>query len=192
MKTLILAIALAMTTSLASAGDFDTSQHNFKFRSGNFGGEVRQEVNSPKDHIQISYFGIDNLKLDYRYVKNPKDVEQRVRGTYELFDNGVLFFKPRIEYRHFEASNNYLRLRSIIGARKVLAEDVTLWADTQTSWNFGKGQTNNSAIDSNQARIGIDYQVSRKLQLGTFIQYDTNEDWNKKGVFLGTNFSYIF
>ena len=185
-----LLLLIAGGSTVAFAGDFDTSQHNFKFQSGVYGGEIRQEANSPKDHTQISYFGVDNLKLDYRYVNNPLDVEQRVRGTYTLFDNGVLFFKPRVEYRHFEASNNYLRLRSIIGARKVLADDLILWVDTQTSWNFGKGQTNNSAIDSNQARIGVDYQINHKLQLGTFVQYDTDKDWNKKDVFLGTNISY--
>jgi hypothetical protein len=193
MKKLILAIMLAMTTSFVAAEDFKTSQHNFKFRSGDFGGEVRQEVNSTKDHIQITYYGVENLALDYRHVDNQDNVENRIRGTYSLYDNGTFWFKPRLEYRQFEGnSDDYWRARAIIGARHLINKDTTVWVDSQLSWNFGSGQDGNIKIDTNQARFGIDYSVNEKLLVGSFIQYETDKDWNKTGVFLGTTFSVNF
>jgi len=187
----LLYILLAFASS-ANANDFDTSQHNFKLRSGDIGGEVRQERNSAKDHYQLSYYGVDNLILDYRYVDNPNNVENRIRGTYELYDNGTIFIKPRLEYRHFNEASNYWRLRSIIGVRYNISKDITAWTDTQTSWNFGNGQENNTKIDTNQARIGIDYSVNSNTSLGTFVQYETDKDWNKTGVFFGTSVSIKF
>lgn len=191
MKKLICYLVLVLASS-AHASDFDTSQHNFKFKVGDFGAEIRQEANSPKDHVQLSYYGVNNLAIDYRYVDNPSNSENRIRGTYNLYDNGTFFIRPRVEYRIFETTKDYWRVRSIIGARVSITDKVTTWVDTQLSWNFGDGQTNNASIDSNQARIGVDYSLSNNTSVGTFVQYETDKDWNKTGVFLGTNFSIKF
>jgi hypothetical protein len=193
MKTLILAIVLTIASSLTLAEDFETSQHNFKFRSGDVGGEVRQEINSTKDHIQVTYYGVEKLALDYRHVDNQINVENRIRGTYSLYDNGTFWFRPRLEYRQFEGNiDDYWRVRAIIGARHLINKDITVWTDTQLSWNFGSGQDGNIEIDSNQVRFGIDYSMNKKLLVGSFIQYETDKNWQNTDTFLGTKFSVNF
>lgn len=190
MKKVIAVLALFLCGQ-ASAADFETSQHNFQIESGDYSLEVREEINSQKDHIQVGYTGINKLKLEARYVDKANDAEYRVRGTYNLISTNNFYFKPRIEYRHFETSTDYWRVRTKFGAKFNYA-NMKFYGEFQPAWNFGGDKTNDAKMDSSEFSIGIDTKVNDKITFGPFLLYETDKNFNKTNVFLGTNLKVKF
>ena len=190
LKTIFAILAIAFLPSLASAEDFKTSQHNFKFKSGAFDGEIRQTLDSDKDHIQLGYT-INDLNIQFRHVDSANE-EKRVRATYKLFENDNFYFRPRVEFRHFQSSDDYWRIRQIIGVKHKF-DNVKVYAEFQPSWNLGKqGSDDDFKMDSGQFKIGSDVKLSDKVSFGPFIQLDTDKHFNKQDMFIGTNLEIKF
>jgi hypothetical protein len=191
MKKTILTLFLLLSNTVF-AKDWDSSQHNFKFESGNFKGEIRNKIRSFKDHLQLTYKGITNFDLDYRYTDDLTP-ENRFRVTYKGFTNGTLYINPRFEYRSFKGDNNdYYRLRAVAGIQYYV-RSTRMWLELQPSWNIEQSDKKNDLkIDSSQLRVGFDYKLDNKLFLGPFIQYEMNNAWQKTDIFLGTNLTLKF
>ncbi len=183
----ILAILAISLCGFAYADDFEKSQHNFRLRSGDYGIELREEINSNKDHIQFSYFGLKNTEIRLRYVDNLGSKEYRPQISYMVYDNKTFFFKPRLDYRHFAGDNpDYFSFRTSFGSFHNLNSNYRAWTEVNPIWDFGQSKENDMTLDKAQFRLGVEYMTS-KVRVGPFIQYETNGHFDHTDTFLGTN-----
>jgi len=173
-------ITLLTIVSTVAASDFAVSQHNFKLSSGDFGMEVREMLNTRKDHIQFGYNGIADLSLEYRYA-DAEQTENRLRATYELYTWQWVTLSPRLEYRLFEDDGMKVRFRQIIDIEVPVHDKVTLWAELQPGLTFNKLR-----IDT-QTRIGAYYKIKPNVLIGPFLQMNTNKNFDRESSWLGTN-----
>ena len=181
----------ALFTSTVHAGDYEKSQHNTRIRfNDTYTIEVRQEVHSKKDHYQLMYTGIKDFEMRYRYVDNPDATEHRPQISYLGWDNGTFFLRPRLDFRYFEGErNDYFSFRTGMGVSKRI-ENFRVYGDFIPIWNLGQGQVNDTKMDSAQFRIGVEHRPSKNWSYSPFLQYETNRDFEKTEVFLGTMVVY--
>lgn len=172
----------AMVCSTAYADDWERSQHNFTADGEHFGVQIRQEFNSTKDHIQLTIKPAKNLSVDFRYVE---DIEKRYRLSYNFKDDSGVYFKPRLEYRDLDAGGNYSRFRPIVGFNT--KGDTSLYGYFFPTYNLDKDGQSAFHFDSTQFEIGINQRVADHVTIGPFIQYSTDNNWNKTDLFFGTN-----
>ena len=176
----------------AFAEDYDTSQHNLKIDMGKWDFESRQTVNSDKDHIQIGRDLTEDINVQLRYT-DAEDAETRIRSTIDVLNVNGFYLKQRIEWRHFENSDDYGRIRPIIGYSNMINPGLKAYIDYQTSFNFDKeGEDNDFKIDAGQVKVGFDYRVHTFMKIGPFIQWEHDNDFDKSNVFLGTNITFEF
>jgi len=198
MKQLLIAIALATVAIFgvekAFAGDYDTSQHNFKVKFADFDFESRQTMNSDSDHVQLGYT-MFNGKVNAQLRHTDRDdAETRARVTVDVLDMENFYLKQRIEWRHFQTADDYGRIRPIVGLKwNHVPSGIKLYTEYQASFNFGKdGEKNDFDLDSGQVKLGFDYRVNSALTMGPFIQWEHESDYKKSDVFLGTNITFSF
>lgn len=171
---------------IAVADDFEKTQYNFKVRSNDYGLELREEINSNKDHVQISYFGFNNTEIRLRYVDNIGLKEYRPQISYVVFRNENFFFRPRLDYRYFLGdSPNYYSFRTTVGARYRLNQNYHVWSEVNPIWDLGSGKSNDAVLDKAQFRLGFDYAY-KDIQVAPFLQYETTGDLHHTDTFLGT------
>ena len=192
MKKIVLTVIMCLATTLLLADDFEKSQHNFRVRSGNHGLELREEINSDKDHIQYSYFGVKNTEMRMRYVDNLESKEYRPQVSYMMYRGQHLFLKPRLDYRYFIGEKpDYFSFRTSFGWDYFLSPKHRLWSEINPIWEFGQGRENDFNLDKAQFRLGVDYVMS-DIIVGPFIQYETNNHFERTDTFLGTNVTLKF
>ena len=185
MKHLLALVALFSTT--AFAGDWDKSQHNFNMDGEHFGVQIRQEFNSTKDHIQLTVKPVKDLSVDFRYVE---DIEKRYRISYNFKSDSGLYFKPRLEYRDLDAGGNYFRVRPIVGFNT--KGDTSFYGYFQPTYNLDKTGQSAFHFDATQTEIGVKQKLTDTVSFGPFIQYNTDNNWKKTDLFLGTNLTVKF
>lgn len=188
----IVAILAIFLCSQASADDFEKSQLNFRVRSGDYGLELREEINSNKDHVQISYFGVKNVEMRFRYVDNINSKEYRPQISYMLYQGNNFFLKPRLDYRYFLGNNpDYFSFRSTFGGGYTISPKYRLWSEVNPIWDFGQDKKNDFSLDKAQFRFGMTYTNS-DIKIEPFIQYETTGHFKHTDTFLGTNFTLTF
>jgi hypothetical protein len=171
---------------IVTAGDYEKTQHNVRFKQAYYAVELRQETNSLKDHYQIMYYGIKNFEFRYRYVDNPQGQEHRPMISYLGLRGDIISLTPRLDYRHFEGTApNYISFRTAVTAQKNIG-NFNLYGNVIPIWNIGAGSTNDAKIDNFQFRLGFDYRTPYSVSMGPFIQYETDSNLEKTNVFLGT------
>jgi hypothetical protein len=187
MKKLVMFLALAIGINTASfAENFEKSQHNFRVRSGDYGLELREEINSNKDHIQFSYFGIKQTEMRLRYVDNIGSKEIRPMISYMVYQNKNFFFRPRLDYRYFLGEKpDYFSFRTSFGTRFDINNQYNFWTVVNPIWDFGQGKTNDTNLDKIQFRLGVERQFG-KLRFSPFIQHETDGHFIHTDTFLGT------
>jgi hypothetical protein len=192
MKKLLAIFALCFCGTIL-ADDFEKFQNNIRFRTGDYGLEMREEINSNKDHLQMSYFGIKDTEIRLRYVDNIGSKEWRPQVSYFVYRGDNFFFRPRLDYRHFLGDNsNYFSFRTSFGGRYKIDQHYDVWAEVNPIWDFGIDKTSDAQLDKAQFRFGMGYTTVRKLKIEPFIQYETNGHFNHTETFLGTTTSINF
>jgi hypothetical protein len=185
-KKVLLALAFISITSQSHSEDFEKVQNNFRVRTGDYGLEIREEINSNKDHLQLSYFGIKDAEIRLRYVDNLTAKEWRPQISYFVYRGDNFFIRPRLDYRHFIGNNSdYFSFRSSIGAKFKLNQNYELWSEVNPIWDFGIDKTSDLQLDKAQFRVGFDYFI-QNLRIGPFIQYETTGNFVHTDTFLGT------
>ena len=178
-------IALLLITFNITANDLSVSQHNFKLSSGDFGMEIREMLNTRKDHIQIGYNGITNLSLEYRYA-DAEQTENRIRATYDTYTWKWVSLSSRFEQRIFEDDGMKFRFRQIVDIEVPLKERVALWVE------FQPGLTLNKMTLDTQTRLGIAYKIKSNVVITPFIQMNTNKDFDRQTSWFGTTLKIDF
>ena len=193
MKTLVMAfVGLIVLPLTLFADDFEKFQNNFRVRTGDYGLELREEINTNKDHVQISYFGIKDTEIRLRYVDNLGSKEFRPQISYFLYRSNNFFFRPRLDYRHFSGNNpDYYSLRTSFGARFKINEQYETWTEVNPIWDFGIDKKSDTQLDKAQFRVGLDYTINT-IRIGPFIQYETDGHFNHTDTFLGATSSITF
>lgn len=185
MKKLLAVLAIFLC-SQASADDFERSQHNFRVRSGDYGLELREEINSNKDHIQFSYFGVKKTEMRIRYVDNIGLKEYRPQISYMLYQRNNFFLKPRLDYRHFLGNNpDYFSFRSTFGGDYIISPKYRIWSEVNPIWDFGQDKKNDFSLDKAQFRVGVSY-IDSDIKVEPFIQYETTGQLEHTDTFMGT------
>jgi len=180
------AILMLLLPASAFADDFDTQQFNFKFKVGDIEIENRQTLNSDKDHIQLGY-SIGDTTFQFRHT-DADNAENRLRFTTELFKTDYFYGKMRGEYRHFEDTDDYFRVRPIVGAYLLNDASHRVRLEYQPSFNFEKeNEKNDLQIDSGQVKLSYRKQLHAFAYVEPFIQYDHDEDFDKEQIFIGTS-----
>ena len=185
-------LILTASASVTMAGDFDTSQHNFKIKDNKVSLEYRETLDSDKDHLQLGYDIADNVTLEYRYV-DLDNIENRFRLNSKLYVSNYLTVGSKLEYRMFQDTDNYYRL---IPTFKVVSGNLfnmVGYVNFELRFNFGKqDESNDLGVDATQTKIGFDYNLTDKVIVGPFLQYETDDDLSKTDVFFGTAISVNF
>jgi len=188
---LLTGLFLICSTS-AIAGDFDTSQHNFKLKQDKVSLEYRETLDSDKDHLQLGYDITDNVTLEYRYVDSA-DIENRFRIKAKHKWSEMLTVGTKVEYRKFQDADDYYRLIPIIRLSTGKLVNMEGYVNFEPRFNFGKqGESNDLRVDTTQTKIGFDYNLTDKVTVGPFLQYETDGDFDKTDVFFGTAVSVNF
>lgn len=180
---MILGTILIMATTSAFAGDWDKSQHNFTLKGDQFDIQVRNETSSDKDHMQLSYKPYDGVKLDYRYT----DDEQRYRAGLSVGE-GSFKMTARLEYRDMKSGEDYARLRTVFN----YSDASGVWGEFTPTFNLNKDGQSIGQFDGTQTKIGYEFKITESAKFGPFVQYETDSDWNKTSVFLGTGLTARF
>lgn len=181
----ILLIALSVFSFSVYADDFERFQNNLRLRTDNYGLEIREEINSNRDHLQISYFGIKDTEIRLRYVDNIGNKELRPQISHFLYRSDNFFFRPRLDYRHFQGDKpDYFSFRTSFGGRYRVNQDYSIWTEVNPIWDFGVDKPSDTQLDKTQFRFGFD-RVYEKLTISPFVQYETNGHFNHTETFLG-------
>lgn len=184
-------IMLLLPVTAFADDDFEIQQLNFKVKVGNIELENRQELNSDKDHIQLGY-SIGDTTFQFRHT-DADNAENRLRFTTELFKTDYFYGKMRGEYRHFEDTDDYFRIRPILGVYLLNDASHRVRIEYQPSFNFEKeNEKNDLQIDSGQVKLAYRKQVHAFAYVEPYIQYDHDGDFDKKQIFLGTSFVINF
>tara|TARA_Y100000389_G_scaffold45142_1_gene39938 strand:+ start:1336 stop:1896 length:561 start_codon:yes stop_codon:yes gene_type:complete len=172
---------------LAWADDFDSNQFTLKIQNSNYGIETRQYTSSERSHIQIEKY-VGKWKFAYRYDENGSKTEHRPRIDYKLYDNGLVYIKPRVEYRYYEGTrNDYWRVRSAIGLRV-----KGMYLEVNPMLRLGSGYSNDLSVDEYQTKLGYKFPLGTKAQLNMFVQRDSDKDFNKTNMLFGTSLGFRF
>ncbi len=191
MKKILAIFALCFCGSIL-ADDFERFQNNIRLRTGDYGLEIREEINSNKDHLQLSYFGLRNTEIRLRYVDNIGSKEWRPQVSYFVYRGDNFFFRPRIDYRYFSGNNlDYFSFRSTVGGRYQINQQYDVWTEINPIWDFGGDKTSDAQLDKAQFRVGLGYTAQR-FKIEPFIQYETNGHFNHTETFLGTTTTLNF
>ncbi len=191
MRKIVILLFVVFLPSAVMAGDWDKSRHNFRFESRGLTVEVRVEAGNNKAHIQLTK-KINDFELAYRYAESTGLKEHRGRMTYRRPTNGTLYAYPRLEYRFFEGDvDDYFRFRTAFGVKHRFGK-IKAYAEFTPMWKFGRGQTADLRMDQSQEVIGFEYKFTKPVSFGPFIQLETDNNFNRTGVFAGTNFTVKF
>jgi hypothetical protein len=188
MLRLLLAIGMAVLSTVSHAADFDTNQFNLKVKGDSWGVEFREYSQSDRSHIQLEHY-LDKWKFAYRYDENGDKVEHRPRIDYKLFSNDYFYITPRIEYRYYEGDrDDYGRLRSAFGLKWGNA-----YYEITPMIHFAKDNSDNDfGFDEYQQKVGYKWKLDDKVKLNTFVQHEADNNFDKTNLFFGTGLEVNF
>lgn len=196
MKKLLAILTFAFATSALAADDnWQTSEHNFNIKHGDWGLQVRTYNNDDYDHIEGSYKLSDSLTVALRYAEDGVNTEIRPKITHKIAKWGPLSLGQRLEYRYYEGTkDDYFRYRAIVGLKAGSA-----WIKMQPRWKFGAGQTGDTKIDDVKWQAGYDFTLDKdedsSVKFTPYVEYLTagqDSSWEKEHLILGTNFTVKF
>ena len=186
----IMLIVVMFSAPAFANEDFDNFQHNLKITHGSWNFENRINTDGD-DHLQFGKT-IEGFNIQLRHT-DADNSETRLRVTKKVFEADRFYIKQRVEYRYFQNSDNYFRVRPIIGLDLRHSPGLGFWTEYQASFNFDKeGADNDAKLDAGQLKVGYDKQLTPFSKITPFVQYDHDEDWDKENIFLGINLSFEF
>ena len=188
MLRLLLAIGVAVLSTVSHAADFDTNQFNLKVKGDSWGVEFREYSQSDRSHIQLEHY-LNKWKFAYRYDEDGDKVEHRPRIDYNLLDNDYFYITPRIEYRYYEGDrDDYGRLRSAFGLKWGNA-----YYEITPMIHFAKDNSDNDfGFDEYQQKVGYKWKLDDKVKLNTFVQHEADNNFDKTNLFFGTTLEVNF
>lgn len=176
----IMLFAMTMATSaVASTEMFERTETNFDWEvTDEIKIGVKSFINNDFSHKWIRYSVKDTpISIEYRQFKNPSIDNYRLQIKHA---NSKFFYWSRFEYRDIDGKENQLRYRPRIGFK------------TKTNI-FGNPYifvephyvVETKDIPLIMTYIGTKYKF-KKFDLGVFVQGQSDDKYNMKRVFFGT------
>ena len=176
---------------LAATGDVWSNrvENNFAVDGEHWGLGGRSYMNYGTSHVILRYKFDDSWASQYRYVtkKDGGTIEHWFRLQHKDFKWKAFFWNSRIEYRIKESTNDVFRIRPQTGFKFNVLEKVKAYYIAEPHWEYDFGKRR-GYFKFAQHFLGFNIALDKNVSLGPFIEIDTNDNWKKELVFLGTLF----
>ncbi len=188
LTTIIFAFVVTVPVFPAIAKDWSNRvENNFTVDGKHWGLGGRSYMNYCKSHVILRYKFNDSWTSQYRYVtsKGGYTIEHWFRLKHKDISLGAFFWNSRIEYRIKESTDDVFRIRPQTGFKFNALEMIKAYYIAEPHWeyNFNKGK---GYFKFAQHFIGFDIRLNENVSLGPFIEIDTNDNWERELVFLGS------
>lgn len=185
---IILVFAIATPVIPAAAKDWsDRVQNNFTVDGKHWGFGGRFYFNYGTSQMILRYKFDDSWASQYRYVmkSDPGANEHWFRLQHKDIRFKEFFWNSRIEYRIKESTDDVFRFRPQTGFKFNVLEKAKVYYVIEPHWeyNFGKSR---GRFKFTQHFLGFDGKLNKNVTLGSFIEIDTNDNWEMELAFLGT------
>lgn len=189
-------LAMALTAGLLFAvpsyakDSYDYSQHNYKVKTGNLAVTYRDHADLDKWMTQVDY-KFAGFGYAYRYQESKGKVEHRLRlNTPTIWRAGPVSLTPRIELRDFEKKDDFGNVWLRFQAKTKIGNSKA-YIKVQPKLAFGRDGYDDGEFYTAQNLVGVDYKLGA-YSVGVFYEQNTDDDWNVKSEYIGTNLAYRF
>ena len=193
LTTIIIVFADTIPVYTILAKDWsDRVENNFTVDGTHWGLGGRLYMNYGTSHVILRYNFDGSWSSQYRYVtKNGGDViEHWFRLQHKDIKLWAFFWNSRIEYRILESTNDVLRFRPQTGFKFNVLDMVKPYYIIEPHWEYDFSKSK-GFFKGVQHFIGFDIVLNKNVSLGPFIEIDTDYNWQKQLVFLGTELQVI-
>lgn len=189
----IFVFAVMIAVYPAAAKDWSNRvENNFTVDGIHFGLGGRSYMNYGTNHFIVRYKFDDSWSSQYRYVtiKAGDAIEHWFRMQHKDFSLMAFFWNSRIEYRIKEATDDVFRYRPQTGFKFDVLEKIKAYYVAEPHWEYDLGKSI-GYFKFAQHFFGFDIKLDTNVSFGPFIEIDTNDNWEKELVFLGTQLEVI-
>ena len=188
-KSIVLAaVCFALSATSASAGDFDKIENNIRIETAGFGLGTKLNINDPSREFGIDYT-MSGVTVGYARAEGAADAADENRYIVAYTKSfGPVYAGIRAEWRDLAANaDDHLRIIPTVGVKHdVPNTKLTVFSDVSPKFLAFKNGVGVEEISETDWRIGANFAVTDSLSAGPFLQYVTDNDWNKTDTFIGT------
>ena len=177
----------------ANAKDWSNRvENNFTVDGKHWGIGGRSYMNYGTSHVILRYKFDGRWASQYRYVTNKggDTIEHWFRLQHKDIKLWAFFWDSRIEYRIKESRDDAFRFRPQTGFKFNVHRRAKAYYIIEPHWEYDFGKSK-GYYKFAQNFIGFDMMLNKNVSLGPFIEIDTNDNWEKELVFLGTQLEVI-